>query len=96
MSTSNGVYRIAQIIKWGGRGLGIVNLIGTIIFMLKNFWSLMDFLAICLGFFVNNSLLICKPESKYLVFITVLLFLITVIVWLLAEGIAWVLEGFAK
>ena len=96
MSTSTGIYRIALIIKWGGRLLGIANFIGSIVFIYRSFrHGFIDFLATSLGCLLNNALM-CTPEGKYLVFITLLLFLITFVVWLVAEGIAWVLEGFAN
>jgi len=96
MNLSAGLYRVALVIKWGGRLLGIANFIGSIVFIYISFrHGFIDFLATSLGCMLSNEL-ICTPESKYLVFVTLLLFLITVVVWLVAEGIAWILEGFAS
>lgn len=96
MNISAGLNRVALIIKWGGRLLGIANFIGSIVFIYRSFrHGFIDFLATSLGCLLGNEL-ICTPDSKNLAFITLLLFLITFVVWLVAEGVSWILEGFAS
>ena len=96
MNASTGLYRIAQIIKWGGRiflAFGLFYTIGVI--QQEFFGGLLDFLASALHCLKSNAL-VCTKETSGSVILSVFFFVLFVIGWLIAEGIAWVLEGFAN
>lgn len=66
MSVKNGIYRVAQFIKWTSRTLG--------------------------GLFILIILFMPKAHIGN----TILLLALTVVFMAIAEGIAWVIEGFSR
>lgn len=63
MSVKNGIYRVAQFIKWTSRTLG--------------------------GLFI--LIVLFMPQDSMII-----LLVLTVVFMAIAEGIAWVIEGFSR
>jgi Sec-independent protein secretion pathway component TatC len=65
MSVKNGIYRVAQFIKWTSRTLG--------------------------GLFILIVLFTPKDSTSMIILLA-----LTVVFMAIAEGIAWVIEGFSR